>query len=161
MHLEQYSSLSPSAQSELNFKLSEAEKREDTKEQALIHCGIYSIEAAITAYVKKYAKTKKVKDLVESFQEVLESTQILAKAKTQVATDEEAAKACAERAAVVKAKIANGEDAQAFKDKIGQLDPLPHIKTKADVLLHEALNKANRVFQPYADQIPNKADATR
>ena len=106
MHLEQYSTLSPSAQRELNYKLSQAEQNGDTKEQALIHCGIYSIEAAITAYVKKYAKTKKIKDLVESFQEVLESSQILAKAKTQVATDEEAARACAERAAAVKEKIA-------------------------------------------------------
>ena len=155
MHLEQYSSLSPSAQSELNFKLSQAEKREDTKEQALIHCGIYSIEAAITAYVKKYAKTKKVKDLVESFQEVLESTQILAKAKTQ------AAKECAERAAVVKSKIADGKDAQAFKNKIQQLDPLPHIKDKADVLIQEVINKANKVFQPYGDEITNKAEAKR
>ena len=161
MHLEQYSSLSPSAQSELNFKLSQAEKREDTKEQALIHCGIYSIEAAITAYVKKYAKTKKVKDLVESFQEVLESTQILAKAKTQVATDEEAAKECAERAAIVKSKIADGKDAQAFKNKIQQLDPLPHIKDKADVLIQEVINKANKVFQPYGDEITNKAEAKR
>ena len=56
MHLEQYSTLSPSAQRELDYRLSQAEKNEDTKEQALIHCGIYSIEAAITAYVKKYAK---------------------------------------------------------------------------------------------------------
>ena len=49
--------------------------------------------------------------MVESFQEVLESSQVLAKAKTQVATDEEAARACAERAAAVKEKIADGKDA--------------------------------------------------
>ena len=114
MHLEQYSTLSPSAQRELEYRLSRAVENEDTKEQALIHCGIYSIEAAITAYVKKYAKTKKVKDLVESFQEVLESTQILANAKEKVATDEEAAEACAQRAAAVKAKIEDGKEAEAF-----------------------------------------------
>ena len=62
-------------------------ERGDTNEQALIHSGICSIQSAITAYVKKYAKTKKIKDLVESFQEVLESNQVLAKAKTQVAED--------------------------------------------------------------------------
>ena len=32
MHLEQYSTLSPTAQRELNFKLSQAEKNGDTKE---------------------------------------------------------------------------------------------------------------------------------
>lgn len=161
MHLEQYSTLSPSAQSELNFKLSQAEKNGDTKEQALIHCGIYSIEAAITAYVKKYAKTKKVKDLVESFQEVLESTQVLAKAKTQVATDEDAAKACAERAAAVKAKIADGEEAATFKEKIASLNPIDTIKVKAETLSREAINKTSRVFQPYGDEITNKSEAKR
>lgn len=161
MHLEQYSTLSPSAQRELNFKLSQAEKNGDTKEQALIHCGIYSIEAAIGAYVKKYAKTKKVKDLVESFQEVLESTQVLAKAKTQVATDEEAAKACAERAAVVKAKIADGEEAAVFKERIAALNPIDSIKEKAETLSREAINKTSRVFQPYGDEITNKSEAKR
>ena len=161
MHLEQYSTLSPSAQRDLNFKLSQAEKNGDTKEQALIHCGIYSIEAAIKAYVKKYAKTKKVKDLVESFQEVLESTQVLAKAKTQVATDEEAAKACAERAAAVKAKIADGEEAAAFKERIAALNPIDAIKEKAETLSREAINKTSRVFQPYGDEITNKAEAKR
>ena len=161
MHLEQYSTLSPSAQRDLNFKLSQAEKNGDTKEQALIHCGIYSIEAAIKAYVKKYAKTKKVKDLVESFQEVLESTQVLVKAKTQVATDEEAAKACAERAAAVKAKIADGEEAAAFKEKIAALNPIEAIKEKAETLSREAINKTSRVFQPYGDEITNKAEAKR
>lgn len=161
MHLEQYSTLSPSAQRELNYKLSQAEQNGDTKQQALIHCGIYSIEAAITAYVKKYAKTKKVKDLVESFQEVLESTQVLAKAKTQVATDEEAAKACAERAASVKAKIADGKEAQAFKERIAQLNPMGALVDKAENLKAEAARKTSRVFEPYGDVITNKVEAKR
>lgn len=161
MHLEQYSTLSPSAQRELDFKLRQAEKDGDIKEQALIHCGIYSIEAAITAYVKKYAKTKKIKDLVESFQEVLESTQILAKAKTQVATDEEAAKACAERAAVVKAKIADGKEAEVFKERIAALNPIGMIEKKADALREEATRRTSRVFKPYGDTITNKAEAKR
>lgn len=161
MHLEQYSTLSPSAKRELDFKLSQAEKNGDTKELALIHCGIYSIEAAITAYVKKYAKTKKVKDLVESFQEVLESTQILTKAKTQVATDEKAAKACAERAAVVRVKIADGKEATVFKERIAALNPLPSIEEKAEALKAEANSKTVRVFAPYGDVITSKEEAKR
>lgn len=161
MHLEQYSTLSPSAQRELDYKLSQAVKNGDTKEQALIHCGIYSIEAAITAYVKKYAKTKKVKDLVESFQEVLESTEVLAKAKEQVATDEQAARACAERAAAVKAKIADGKEAEAFKEKVAALDPMEFIENKAEALKSEAVRKTSRVFEPYGDDITNRSEAKR
>lgn len=161
MHLEQYSTLSPSAQRELDYKLSQAEEREDVKEQALIHCGIYSIEAAITAYVKKYAKTKKIKDLVESFQEVLDSTQVLAKAKDKVATDEEAAKACAERAAAVKEKIDNGKEAEIFKEKIAALNPIETIESKAEMLKAEAARKTSRVFEPYGDVLTNKEEAKR
>lgn len=161
MHLEQYSTLSPSAQRELNYKLNQEEENGDTKEQALIHCGIYSIEAAIKAYVKKYAKTKKVKDLVESFQEVIESTQVLAKVKTQVATDEEAAQACAERAAAVKAKIEDGKEAKVFKERIAKLNPMGALTREAENLKAAASRKTSRIFEAYGDVITNKAEAIR
>ncbi len=161
MHLEQYSTLSPSAQRELEYKLVQAEQNQDTKEQALIHCGIYSIEAAITAYVKKYAKTKKVKVLVESFQEVLESNRVLANAKEQVATDEEAARACRERAEAVEKKIADGEEAKVFKERIAALNPMKSIKVKAQALREEASGKTTRVFRPYGDKITSREEAKR
>ena len=161
MHLEKYSTLSPSAQQELNFRLSRAIECGDTKEQALIHSGIYSIEAAITAYVKKYAKTKKIKDLVESFQEVLESSEVLVKAKTRVATDEKAAKACAERAAAVRQKIADGEEAEVFKQKIADLDPMPIITEKAEQLKQNATTKSNKIFRPYGETLTSRDEAKR
>lgn len=161
MHLEKYSTLSPSAQQELNFRLSRAIESGDTKEQALIHSGIYSIEAAITAYVKKYAKTKKIKDLVQSFQEVLESSEVLVKAKTRVATDEKAAKACAERAAAVRQKIADGEEAEVFKQKIADLDPMPIITEKAEQLKQNATTKSNKIFRPYGETLTSRDEAKR
>ena len=161
MHLEQYSTLSPSAQKTLDYKLQQAQEKKDTKEQALIHCGVYSIEAAITAYVKKYAKTKKIKDLVESFQEVLESNQVLARVKTQVATDEEAAKACVERAAAVKEKISNGKEAEVFKEKVQKLDPMPIIQKKADELKKDVTNDVSKTFKPYGLTITSKEEAKR
>lgn len=161
MHLEKYSTLSPSAQQELNYRLSKAVAENDTKEQALIHSGIYSIEAAITAYVKKYAKTKKIKDLVESFQEVLESSQVLTKAKTQVASDEAIAKACAERKAAVEQIIENGEIAADFKKKIDALDPLPKIRKIVDQLKIKATEKSSKVFLYYGDTISDEKEAMR
>lgn len=161
MHLEQYSTLSPSAQEELNYRLSQAIQNNDTKEQALIHSGICSIESAITAYVKKYAKTKKVKDLVESFQEVLESSQVLVKAKMQVATDEKAAKACAERAAMVKKKIEDGQEAESFKQKIESLDPMPQINEQAKQLKENAATAVNQLFNTYGDTITSRDEAKR
>lgn len=161
MHLEKYSTLSPSAQQELNFRLSQAIANNDTKEQALIHSGICSIEAAITAYVKKYAKTKKVKDLVESFQEVLESSEVLTKAKTRVATDTAAAKACAERAAAVRKKIADGKEAESFKKKIASLDPMPKIEDKAEQLKQNATTNSSKIFRPYGETLTSRDEAKR
>lgn len=161
MHLEQYSTLSPSAQKTLDYQLQQAQENQNTKEQALIHCGIYSIESAITAYVKKYAKTKKIKDLVESFQEVLESNQVLVRVKTQVATDEAAAKACMERAAAVRDKISNGKEAQVFKDRVAKLNPMPIIENKADELKKEVTDDVGKIFKPYGLTITSKHEAKR
>lgn len=161
MHLEQYSTLSPSAQRELAYKLKVAEDIGDTKKQALIHCGIYSIEAAIKAYVQKYAKTKKIKDLVETFQEVLESNQVLAKAKSKVAEDEEAAKACAERAEAIKKKINSGKEAEEFKDRVDKLNPEPAIVEKSEQLIAEARRKSSKIFEYYGDKITSRDEAKR
>ncbi len=161
MHLEQYSTLSPSAQSELNYRLMKAQERGDIKEQALIHCGICSIEAAITAYVKKYAKTKKIKDLAETFEEVLESSQVLVKAKTEVAKNEEAARECAKRAALVKEMIEDGKEAEKFKEKIAQLNPMGMIADKAEKLKESASAKTVAIFRRYGETITSREEAKR
>ena len=161
MHLEKYTTLSPSAQRELNYKLKQAQERSDTKEQALIHCGIYSIESAITAYVKKYAKTKKVKDLVETFQEVLESNKVLVNAKEKIARDEEAAKACAERAAAIREKISGGKEAKEFKKKIEALDPMKIIRKKAKKLVDDVSEQTTIVFVDCDEYIDNRAEAKK
>lgn len=159
LHLEKYSTLSPSEQQKLEYRLQKAVEADDTKEQALIHSGICSLEAAITAYVKKYAKTKRVKDLVESFQEVLESSKVLVKAKEQVATDEQAAKVCAERAAAMRRKIVDGKEAQAFKAQIEALDPMPALREKSEQLTTGAAAKVTRIFSPYGEYLTNRDEA--
>ena len=161
MHLEKYSNLTPSAQRELNFRLKKAIENGDSKEQALIHSGIYSIEAAISAYVKKYAKTKKIKDLVESFQEVLESQEVLANAKNLVAENEVAAKACINKAAAVKKKIEDGNEARLFKRQIDLLDPMPSIEKKAKALQNKAASKTTKIFNTYGEYIYSREEAQR
>lgn len=161
MHLEQYSVLAPSTKRELEYRLAQAQENGDTKMQAFIHCGLYSIEAAITAYVKKYAQTKKVKDLVESFHEVLESSQVLVRAKTTVATDEKAAQEIVARAEAVKAKIQSGQDAKNFKARIAAFDPMAQIERKAENLTAESSVKTSAIFKHYGDTITGRAEAKR
>ena len=47
--------------------LSEARANGDANEEALIHTGIVPIEMAIRMYVQKYAKTAKIKNIVDTF----------------------------------------------------------------------------------------------
>ena len=161
MHLEKYTTLSPSAQKELNFRLSKAIENNDLNEQLLIHSGICSIEAAITAYVKKYAKTKKIKDLVESFQEVLESNNVLANAENLVMTNAAAAKECQTRAAAIRKKLADGKEAAVFKQKIDFLNPMPKIQAGERRFRGDFEREVNKIFRPYGDIITNENEAKR
>jgi len=159
MHLEKYSSLSPSEKKDLEYKLKLAEERNDLIGQALIHSGINSIEKAITAYVKKYAKTKKIRDLVETFYSILESQQTIAKAKEKIATNKEAAKKISEAAQIIKEKISNGEEAQKFKDRCLSLDPIPSVDKKIDVLKDKTIKKVSSIFEDYGETIFNRNEA--
>ena len=161
MHLEKYTTLSPSAQKELNFRLSKAIENNDLNEQLLIHSGICSIEAAITAYVKKYAKTKKIKDLVESFQEVLESNNVLANAENLVMTNAAAAKECQTRAAAIRKKLADGKEAAVFKQKIDSLNPMAKIQAGERRFRGDFEREVNKIFRPYGDIITNENEAKR
>lgn len=159
MHLEQYSTLAPNESRYIRDKLIAAQEAGDDKEQALIHSGIYSLEAAIKAYVKKYAKTKKVKDLVDTFNAVLEKQTVVAAAKDKIAKNEQAAKELIERRRVIEEKINNGKESDKFKARIEALDPMPEIRSKAKKLVNDALNKSGKVFSGCGEVITSMSEA--
>lgn len=161
LHLEQYSVLSPTAKQELDYQLAQAEKEGDVLKQALIHSGIASIEAAIHAYVKKYARTKKVKDVIETFQTVLLESEVFAKAQNQIAQDEQIAKEYAERSQAIQAYLNDGKAAQQFKDKINAFDPMGKIRETSQELQEEILQETTKIFSRYDSVITNKREAQR
>ena len=67
LHLESYATLPLSIKNEIARQLYEAEGTKDDTDQALIHTGIVSLEAAIRQYVEKYAETAKIKNIVDTF----------------------------------------------------------------------------------------------
>ena len=75
MHFEKYAPLSGSSKKIVENRLADAISEENTNEQALIHSGIVPIEEAIKMYVVKYAKTAKIKNIVDTFLKKLESAQ--------------------------------------------------------------------------------------
>lgn len=161
MHLEKYTVLAPLAKRELNAELTTAIENKDQKGEALIHSGIRSIEAAIIAYVKKYAVTKKIKDLVETFQEVMETNQVLANMKTRVATDKGELQKLIALKETIEAKMADGIEAQKFKDKIASFDPMPSVEKKTDELKDSIEDEVVSIFSRYDKVIESKSEAKR
>ena len=85
-HFETYASLPASIRGEINRQLSEASINGDLENQALIHTGIVSIEAAIRQYVQKYAKTAKIKNIVDTFNHKLQALDCFEKTKKELAS---------------------------------------------------------------------------
>lgn len=121
-HLETYAPLTPSAKSEIAGMLADAAARGDKKQEALIHSGIPSIEAAIRTYVQKYAKTAKIKGIVDTFSAKLESQRSLERTRQEIAESKEKRQAVQAQIEILKQKMADGENAKAFKSRIDSLN---------------------------------------
>lgn len=101
---------------EVEDMLAKAVAEGDDNQQALIHAGIVPIEAAIRMYVQKYAKTAKIKNIVDTFIKKLESTQSFEKTKQEIATNRDEQKEILAQIDVIKKKLASGEDAEKVQE---------------------------------------------
>lgn len=161
LHLEQYSTLTPSEQEKLRQKLADAKASNDYVEQALIHSGIYSIESAIRAYVQKYAKAKKIHDLVEPLEAQLHQCEKSTNAKLAALSGGKEAEEIKKRNAAINEFINKGNEAKKFKAQIDAIDPIPEIKKTAKDLSNKAVAKLKKVFDPFGDEIEGKQEALR
>ena len=161
LHLERYASLPPTAKKEIEDRLAVAEKDGDVRTQALIHSGVCSLETGIRAYVKKYAQKEKVKDVIDTFQSVLDENEVFTKAKKQIAEDKKTAEAYAERAQAIRAYLNDGKVAQQFRDKIQAFDPMRKIRKAADDLAYECAQEVTKIFQVYPAVLKSRSDAER
>lgn len=89
LHLEAYAPLTPSVRGEISGMLAWAKEKKDVKQEALVHTGIIPIEAAIRIYVEKYAKTAKIKNIVDTFTKKLESAGSFEKVKKEIAANQD------------------------------------------------------------------------
>ena len=102
----------------INEELSKAIENEDVNEQALIHTGVPSVEAAIRQYVKKYAKTAKIKNIVDTFTHKLDEVGCFEETKHELAKRQDESKKIVEQISKIREKIDNIESAKKFKDAV-------------------------------------------
>ncbi|MBR1529762.1 MAG: dynamin family protein [Oscillospiraceae bacterium] len=147
LHLEKYSTLCPSEQEKLNTSLQKAIASGDMVEQALIHSGIRSIESAIRAYVEKYAKINKIRDLVEPLEAQLNQNITETQAKIAAMNGGQEAEEIKKRSQAVQEMIQKGEEAKHFKDQLDRINPLPKIEKQAKKEVNDAMSRLALRFQ--------------
>lgn len=161
LHLEQYSTLTPSEQEKLRQKLADAKASNDYVEQALIHSGIYSIESAIRAYVQKYAKAKKIHDLVEPLEAQLHQCEKSTNAKLAALSGGKEAEEIKKRNAAIQEFINKGNEAKKFKAQIEAIDPVPEIEKNAKDLIDKANVQLTKTFKRLGEKIEGRQEAMR
>ena len=117
-HLEQYASLPASVRKNIQNKLEEAQKAKDANKEALIHTGIPSIEAAIRQYVEKYAKSAKIKNIVDAFMHKVKELDCVEKVKRDINGSKEESERIALQIQAIKRNIDDAKSAQAFTDDV-------------------------------------------
>lgn len=161
LHLEEYSTLTPSEQGKLRDDLAQVEENGDRKAEALIHSGIKSIESAIKAYVQKYAKAKKIADFVEPLEKQLNQMKKETEAKLDALSGGEKAEEIRRRSAAVRKMIQQGEEAKAFKSQIKAINPIPQIEQKAQSLKNQANVQLTNRFKGLVEKIEGRKEALR
>lgn len=141
LHLENYSNLTPSTRRNIDLMLAEAKKNNDLCTQALIHTGIIPIELAIKLYIEKYARTSKIKNIVDTFAKKLESAKSFESTKQEIARNQSKKEEILKQIDIIQCKLKSVDEAEIFKEKINSIDYTTAIESAADDIIFEAQNK--------------------
>lgn len=161
MYFEKMAPLTPSVRGQLDEKLAKVRANKDVKEEALIHCGIVPIEMAIQMYVRKYAKTAKIKSIVTTFSKALETANSFEKTKKEIIQNKDEQQEILKKIKIIKQRLASGENARRFKNEIDKLNYDNEIRKMTNNVIKEAQKKItaqlssgkNKMSKKEAEQI--------
>lgn len=152
LHLEDYASLPKRIHDDIKKKLADAEGTGDSNAEALIHTGVVSIEAAIRQYVQKYAKTAKIKNIVDTFMHKLDEVGCFEKTKQELAKNREDGERIARQIDIIRKRVDDVKSAQQFKEAVDDAV----IKVSDD-----AKDIIDSIVQKYQAKIRQKMDDLR
>lgn len=152
LHFENYAVLPPSIRGDINGQLAKAQEEEDIDTQALIHTGVVSIEAAIRQYVQKYAKTAKIKNIVDTFMHKLDEVECFEKTKQELAKNREESEKIVNQINMIRKKVDDVKSAKQFKDAVDDA-----LKKIDDV----SRDVVENIIEKYQDRITKRIDNLR
>lgn len=152
LHFEEYTSLPASIRGDIKMRLADAKNNGDADAEALIHTGVVSIEAAIRQYVQKYAKTAKIKNIVDTFMHKLDEVGCFEKTKQELAKNREDGERIARQIETIRKKVDDVKSAQQFRAAVDDAV----IKVSDD-----AKDIIDSIVQKYQAKIRQKIDELR
>lgn len=152
LHFENYASLPASIRGDIKMKLADAEETGDAAAEALIHTGVVSIEAAIRQYVQKYAKTAKIKNIVDTFMHKLDEVGCFEKTKQELAKNRKDGERIAQQIEAICKKVDDVKSAQKFRTAVD--DAVVKVSDDAKDII-------DSIVQKYQAKIRNKIDELR
>ncbi|XOQ44977.1 MAG: Dynamin-N domain-containing protein [Clostridium sp.] len=155
MHFETYAPLPTGIRNDIALQLTKAKASKSENaiyDEALIHTGIPSLEAAIRQYVQKYAKTAKIKNIVDTFIHKLDEVDCYEKTKRELAKNCDENEKLSKQIALIRKKIDDGESAKKFKVAVDTA--LRKVKQESPEIVEGILEK-------FQNQITQKIDSFR
>lgn len=153
MHFEDYAPLTPSVRGQIQQELAKAKENGDANGEALIHCGIVSVEAAIRMYVQKYAKTAKIKNIVDTFQKRLESAKSFETTKQEIAENKDRRDEIKEQITQINKKLASGEDAKKYKANVNAIDYEKDIRATSHTVIMKAQTEITKQYDSAGEKL--------
>lgn len=157
MHFEkyyEYNNLPQTVRNRLDYWMSQANSDDDKLE---VRTGVVSIEQAIAQYINKYARTTKVYDLVQSFNEKLNELAAVAHLEDAIRNDKNAKAEIEKQISKIKANIQSAQNAQNRSKTIDEIDLTSVVKAQVKTYLNEIKNKLNKM--QYGDSKVEKIKA--
>lgn len=159
LHLENYYNFSNLPQV-IRQRIDNFSTHANENEQLELHTGIVSIEQAISQYINKYARTMKVYDLVQSFNEKLNEESLFAHLEDAIRKDKEVKKAMDLQIARIRETIHSAENAKERSKAIDSIDLQSIAKTKIDNCINTVRNKIKKLLSGLDNKV-KKSDALK
>jgi len=151
LHFDEFAPLPISVKGQIKDQLTKAENDNDKEQQALIHTGVPSIEAAIRQYVLKYSKTAKIKNIVDTFIGRLEAAGSMENTKSEITKNQEEAEKIIRQINVIQSKIDDIKNAQNFDNRVE--DAVCKVRNKTDESIDEAITSLRMEVQKKLNDI--------
>ena len=154
----EYNHLPISVQKRMESLLVDADKDMNIE----IHSGIVSIEQAISLYVNKYARTQKVRDLVDTFNNRLNELKAIASLKADIRDNVKKKEELDEAIKVIQDKIESGRSAKTLSKLIENKQLAKNVKDDIKEFVVATKDKIEKIIWSYSkSQKVKKSDAIK